>query len=215
MASAASPSTLQSPLIICIDPNCCHPLLAFFESFCAINGVRPFKETLIADTSLSLSEWEKMVVSGPQCSSEDMHMDQAKTEAVQKLMEELHCVYLHFCPGHQFWFRRALKALTAHAFFNEISCVFMLKEKTVEEDQNMVDLSPEQKLKTVVQQTRAGLEDPRVSAMLQTRYPIIQDLDLAQSILFETMRQEILAKCEDESLLPLFESAILESLRGL
>ena len=215
MASAASSSTLQSPPIICIDPDCCHLLLAIFERFCAINGKRPFEETLIADISLSLSEWEKMVASGPQRRSEDMHMDQAKTEAVQKLMEELHSVYLHFCPGHQFWFRRALKALTAHDFFNEISFVFMLKEKTVEEDQSMVDLSPEQKLKTVVQQTRAGLEDPRVSAMLQTRYPIIQDLDLAQSIVFDMMRQEILAKCEDERLLPLFESAVLESLRGL
>jgi hypothetical protein len=215
MASAASSTTLQSPPIICQDENCSHHLLDIFKRFCAINGERPFEETLIADISLPLGEYEKMVISGSKRPSEDMNMGKAKTEAVQKLMEEFKSFFPHFCPGHQFWFRRALEALTPHDFFNEIAFMFILKKKTVEEDQSTVDLSPEQKLKTVIQQIRKRLEDPGVSALFQTRYPIIQDLDLAQSILFEMMRQEILAKCEDESLLPLFERAILESLRGI
>jgi hypothetical protein len=130
-------------------------------------------------------------------------------------MEELHSIYPHLCSGHQIWFRRTLEALTAHDFFNEISFVFKLREKTVEEDQSMVHLSSEQKLKTIVQQTRDRLAEPGISAMLMKQFKIVHGLDLAQSITFEMMKRDFRTRCLDQRLLSLFESEIIKSLRGL
>jgi hypothetical protein len=84
-----------------------------------------------------------------------------------------------------------------------------------EEDQSMVHLSPEQKLKAVVKQTREGLKDPGVSAILQKQFKIVHGLDLALSITFEMMKRDFCARCSDKRLLPLFESEILKSLRDL
>ena len=215
MASACASSRASSS-IICVDPVCQERVIALHEMFCAITGTCvQLDQTAIGNFSQSVSEWEKFVTTGPDSSVGVADIDVAQQEAFKKLHDHLHGVYDGLCEGHQFWFRRSMNASSTLAFYKEISFVFERREKTVEKDQSMEHLSPEQKLRVVVQQTREGLTDPGVCEMLQTHFPIIQGLDLAQSIAFEMMRRDFCARCQDKRHLPLFERDILEFLREL
>lgn len=215
MASACASSRASSS-IICVDPVCQERVIALHEIFSVIaDTCVPLDQTAIGNFSQSVSEWEEFVTTGPDSSVRVADMDVAQQKAFKKLNDHLHGVYDDLCVGHKFWFRRSMNASSTLAFYEEISFVFELREQTVEQNPSGESLTPKQKLRVVVQQTREGLTDPGVCAMLQTHFPIIQGLDLAQSIAFEMMRREFCARCPDKRHLPLFEKDILESLRGL
>jgi len=215
MASACA-SSRASVSNICIDSKCQKQVIGLYEKFCTITGTRvPLDQTAITDSSQSVSEWEKFVTTGPDSSVGVPDIDVAQEEAFKKLHEHLRGVYDGLCVGHKFLLRRSVNASSIRAFYKEISFVFKHREKTVEKDQSMEHLSPEQKLRRGVQKTREGLMEPGVCALFRTHFPIIQGLDLAQSIAFEMMRREFCAGCQDKRHLLLFERDILESLRGL